>query len=244
MVSTEIIAEIGINHGGDIKLAHELIDLAAKAGAKTIKFQMVNPDLVYFKKDRLYEIFDKARFTKEQWRELKHDVENRFLKFLCTPGDRESVECLEELGVDRYKIASDSAKRIDFVNDILAKKKPVLISTGEMSSVNEILRYISTYNRAPDAVLHCVSKYPVEPEDANLRRISLLKKHEDEYGFITGYSDHTRGYEASLVAVSLGARIIEKHIKKTDDCIDAKVSLFPEDFETMVREINRIDRLL
>lgn len=239
MNHTEIIAEIGINHKGQIDLAHELIDGAFHAGADTVKFQTVNPDLVYQTDDPLYPIFKSVQFTPDQWAELKAHCDRIGVEFLSTPGERESVDLLVRLGVRRIKVASDASTDVDFVNYVLHQNKPVILSTGHMPSAYRVVEYLDTYFRKPEYVLHCVSAYPCPPEMANLKKLQemVLMIHDCK----VGYSDHVPGIMASIMAVTMGASLIEKHIKKDETCIDAPVSVNLTELSEMVKAIREID---
>lgn len=251
MEHIQIISEIGINHGGSMNLAKKLVLASLQAGVDTVKLQTVNPDLVYKKSDPLYSIFKKTQFSKEQWIELKELVESYKMEFLSTPGDRESVDMLDSIGVKRFKIASDSAKDVDFVNYVMSKGKPVILSTGYFKNIGEIISFIHNYQCFPDVILHCVSKYPTPPEMADLYKITELKDYFYTNQFYKkyqnikiGYSDHVQSYIACLTAVNKGAEVIEKHIKLDDKCVDANVSIEPDEFKRMVRLIREMEVLL
>jgi sialic acid synthase SpsE len=239
----EIICEIGINHGGDFRKVKKMINLARISGADTIKFQTVNPDLIYKKSDPLYDIFKKVQFKLSQWRELKKLVEDVGMEFLSTPGDKESVDLLDSLGVKRFKIASDSFADIDFVNYVIDKGKPFLVSTGMAKSIGEISETVSKYSCPPAVVFHCVSKYPPAVDELNLERITQLKS------FLVpdikiGYSDHLPWVESALVGVMKGASVIEKHFKLSANDIDASVSLDLLDFWKMSERIRKLEQIL
>lgn len=234
-----VIAEAGINHGGDIKVAHEMIDVAYAAGADVVKFQTVNPDLVYDKGDELYDIFSKVRLPKKDWIALKDHAEAIGIEFLSTPGEEESVDLLNSIGVEGFKIASDSAKNIDFVSYVMSKNKPVIVSTGHMTTVDEIVEIVNQYPRLPDTILHCVSQYPVSESNAALYKIpQLIEKFKDVR---IGYSDHTTGIATAVSAVMLGAKVIEKHFMLSKKAIDAPVSLMPEELKEMINKIRRLN---
>ena len=247
MNHVEIVADIGINHNGDINLASTLVDACAHAGADVIKFQTVDADRVYKKSDPLHKIFKKNEFTREEWIYLKQRVEHHGKEFLSTPGDMESADFLEKLGVKRFKIASDSAKNIKFVNYILDKNKPVIVSMGMFDNTWDIKELVlDKYKRIPDYILHCVSEYPTPIERAKLMTVEFLSRFFSDSFENTkiGYSDHVVGYDASVAAVATGAMMIEKHIKWNDNCVDAIVSLDPKDFGIMVEKIRNLEKML
>jgi len=243
MDKVEIIAEIGINHGGSINKAHSMINRVAEARVDTVKFQTVNADVVYKKDDPYYKIFKSVELKLEDWISLKEHAEKVGLNFLSTPGDRVSADLLNSIGVKRFKIASDSAKDIDFVNYVLDMGKPVIVSTGMIDSMVDIQMIVHQYKNPPAAILHCISKYPAIASELNLNRIQELRK-----GFSTdiniGYSDHCPLIESAYVAVVKGATIIEKHFKWSDNEIDAAVSLDQDQLMTMVKGIRNLEKIL
>ncbi|MCG3204050.1 MAG: N,N'-diacetyllegionaminic acid synthase [Elusimicrobia bacterium] len=236
-----VIAEAGINHGGDVKVAHEMIDVAKDCGADVVKFQTVNPDLVYAKDDELYGIFDKVKLQRLDWLALKDHAEAVGIEFLSTPGEVESADMLDSIGVEGFKIASDSAKDIDFVAYVMGKKKPVIVSMGQMKDIDEILATIKKYPRPPEIVLHCVSKYPLDPGDAALYKIPQLKEKVKDMGITVGYSDHTEGITTAVSAVMLGAKVLEKHFMLSKKAIDAPVSLMPDELKELVNKIRSLN---
>lgn len=241
---TVIIADIGINHGGDANLAKKLIQACVYAGVDVIKFQTVNADAVYKKDDPLYEIFKKVELSLNDWIDLKNTVVSYGKEFLSTPGDTVSADMLNNIGVERFKIASDSAGNLNFVNYVASFKKPYILSTG-MLRIDEVEAYVNGggYNTLPEYVLHCVSNYPTQDKDAGLSRITQFKNTLKPEVKI-GYSDHVRGYDASLAAVAMGAELIEKHIKFDDSCVDASVSLAPLEFKDMIDKIRKLEEML
>jgi len=246
MVHTSIVADIGINHGGNVKTALNLIDACAWIGVDVVKFQTVNADLVYKKDNPLYAIFKKNELSLNDWILLRNRATELGLEFMSTPGDFDSVDLLDAIGVQRFKIASDSASNATFVNHVFGRGKPVIVSTG-MSTTDEIFKIMTTeYKSQPQYLLHCVSKYPTQTKDANLRRITTFKKKLKllKWNTKVGYSDHVQGHEASLAAVALGAELIEKHIKWNEDCVDAAVSLSPIQFHEMILKIRQLEQML
>ena len=196
----EIIAEIGQNHNGDMELACKLIESAKKNGADVVKFQIFDADSTFGKDNNpWYDYNVQTQLTKEQTKFLfdeccKHDIE-----FLATPFDPERVLWLEELGVKRYKIASRSINDQELINDICKTGKPVIASLG-MWDGNEFPNINTT---AKVSYLYCIAKYPTELVDLNFNSVDFTK--------YDGFSDHTIGITAPVVALSRGANIIEKH---------------------------------
>ena len=248
------IAEIGLNHNGDLKLAEEMIIKAAQAGADAVKFQTFIPEKMIspynsslLKNDREdyrdYEIIDffkKFCFTFNQWKTLKEIADKCGVEFFSAPFDKESVELLEDLNVKLYKIASSELTNMPLLRKTGSAKKSVLLSTG-MSKPEEIEMSIQNLKRAgcPEiTLLHCVSLYPTENNEANLNRIVSLR---DRFKIPVGLSDHTGDYETAIIAAVLGAVVFEKHfiIDKNHDCPDKMVSITADQFKKMIDKVNQ-----
>ena len=248
------IAEIGLNHNGDVKLAEEMIIKAADAGADAVKFQTFIPEkmispynsslLKNGKEDyRDYEIIDffkKFCFTFDQWKRLKKLSDSCGVEFFSAAFDNESVDLLEDLNVRLYKIASSELTNTPLLRKIGSMKKPVLLSTG-MSKYEEIEMSIQNLKgcSVPEIVLlHCVSLYPTEKNEANLNRIVSLK---DRFKMPVGLSDHTGDYETAIIAAALGSVVFEKHfiIDNNHDCPDKVVSITADQFKEMIDKVHQ-----
>lgn len=246
-----IIAEIGNNHEGSYALAEEMIGLAAAAGAGAVKFQTFKTEYYVSKKD-------KDRFKRLKSFELSHaDFENLSrvakelgLLFISTPFDLESAEYLSSI-VDAYKISSGDNNFYPLIEKVAKKKKPIIMSTGlaDLDQIKKSQLFIYKVRQENElrnelAILHCVSSYPVLPEHANLKAIKTL---QTELDCTIGYSDHTIGVDASLIAVALGARIIEKHFtidKNYSDFRDHQLSADPEEFRQLVNKVKTASMMM
>ena len=239
------IAEIGINHGGDIKIAKQLINSAVNAGADAVKFQTYITEKRVSSDSPIFTILKNCELPFEAFKELKEYSDAKGVIFFSTPFDEESVDYLESINVELYKIAS-----FDIVNNILLKKiaatgKPVILSVG-MSTIEEIKNAVDVLKASTKkiALLHCISAYPTVEEDANLAAVHTLMHHFPDC--VIGQSDHTTGIQVPLYAVAAGAQILEKHYKVTVDmdCIDAAVSISEKQFSEMVSETRRLEKIL
>ncbi len=259
---TLIIAEAGVNHNGDITMAKQLIDAAADAGADYVKFQsfkaesLVSPkaELAEYQKTNTknselsqFEMLKKLELTEENHLELKKYSELKGIHFLSTAFDEYYVTFLNDLGIDFFKIPSGEITNLPYLELIAATQKPIIMSTG-MADMQEIKEAIEVfiklgYNQKDIAILHCNTQYPTLPEDVNLNAMLTIQK---EYGVCIGYSDHTLGIEASLAAVSLGAKVIEKHftLNKNLSGPDHAASLEPNELNQMVKSIRLIEKML
>lgn len=247
-----IVAEMSANHNQDLNKALKIIRAAKEAGADAIKLQTYTPDTItmdcdnkYFRLGNhplwggtLYGLYKKA-YTPWEWHKpLKKEADKLGIAFFSTPFDETAVDFLEDLGVGIYKIASFELTDLPLLKRVAQTRKPTVLSTG-MATLPEIKQAVSVLkkNGTKDiAILKCVSAYPAPATEMNLRTISYLKK-------ITrvpiGLSDHSIGTTVAVVAVALGANLIEKHLilSKTDKTPDAAFSITPEEFRKMVDDI-------
>lgn len=239
-----VIAEIGINHGGDINLAKKLIYSAARAGADAVKFQTYLTEKRVPKDSSIFNILKKCELPFDAFKELKEHADQYDIDFFSTPFDVDSVDYLESIGCDLYKIASFDVVNHDLLSRIASTKKPVIMSVG-MSAMSEIEQAYEILRSKTDkiAILHCISAYPTDEKDANLAAIYTLK---EKFDCIIGQSDHTQDIVVPLYAVAAGAQIIEKHYMISNDmnCIDAPVSITEKQMEKMIQEIRRLEHIL
>lgn len=242
---TYVIAEIGINHGGDADAARLLIDSAARTGCDAVKFQTYLTEQRAPKGNQaVFDILKKHELPLEAFEGLKNHAEERGVTFFSTPFDAESVACLEAIGCPLYKIASFDTVNKALLRSVAATGRPVIMSVG-MSSLEEIAtaRNLLLEGTRNVLLLHCISAYPLEENKAELAAMGEL---QSAFGGVVGYSDHTPGIQVPLYAVAAGAQVIEKHYKIDADmeCIDAPVSITEADMKTMVAEIRRIEAVL
>ena len=254
-----LIAEIGVNHNGDMNLARKMIDEAIKSGADAVKFQTFKaktlvtkgtPKVKYQQEttkisESHYEMIEKLELKESQHYDLKDYCEKCGIDFISTPYDIESVNFLETLGVEQYKIASADLVDLELLKVIALTNKPVILSLG-MSSLGEIedaLKVFSNYEKGDLLLLHCVSNYPCSDQSLNLRVIEKLKRIFD---FEVGFSDHSIGYQAAVISVSLGAKVIEKHftIDKKLAGPDHKASSTPKEFHDLKEAVRRAEVML
>lgn len=252
-----IIAEIGVNHNGDLNLAFQLIDAAKRAGADAVKFQTFKADLLASKsapkakyqennkQESQYEMLKKLELSKEDFFEIKKYCDDLRINFFSTPFDLQSVDLLKEIGVEIYKIGSADLTNYLLLEKVVATGKKIILSTGasNMEEVETAVEFIKSRKFDVDlSLLHCVSSYPTKEEDLNLMCIKIL----NTLGYPVGFSDHTSGITASMLAISLGASIIEKHITLDNkmEGPDHSSSMNPENFEKFVRELRNTEIIL
>jgi len=244
-----IIAEIGNNHNGDVELAKKLVDLAIDAGADCVKFQMRNIESLYKNSGKsddksadlgaqyTLDLLSRFQLTNDELIEVFDYCRSKGIISLCTPWDLHSLEVLEDYGMDAYKVSSADLTNTELLEALAATGKPLICSTG-MSTESEIKYAVNLLHThaVQYVLLHCNSTYPTPDRDVNLRYLSRLC--EIAVGPV-GYSGHERGYLAPILAVSLGASVVEKHftIDKEMEGNDHKVSLLPEEFSEMVKQI-------
>jgi sialic acid synthase SpsE/endonuclease IV len=251
-----IIAEIGNNHNGNIKLAYELIDSAVYSGANCVKFQMRNLSNLYVKKINQFNSDEDlgSQYTLDILSRFQLSVEEMFRLFdysklkgaipLCTPWDKESLYQLKEYGMPAYKVASADLTNHDFIEEIAGTGKPMICSTG-MSTESEIIETVKLLNKlkVEFILLHCNSTYPAPFKDIHLNYLDRLKSLSK--GFV-GYSGHERGMAIVFAAIAKGAKVIEKHftLDKNMEGNDHRVSLLPNEFKLMVQGIREIEEAM
>ena len=240
---TFVIAEIGINHGGDLNLAKKLIKSASRTGADAVKFQTYITEKRVSKDSPIFEVLKKCEFNFSDFIELQAYSKSLNINFFSTPFDNESVDFLNSINCDIYKIASFDIVNKQLLQKVASLKKPVIISTG-MSNLEEISTAFNILTKKTDkiALLHCISSYPTEEVDSNLLAISNLKK---SFNCVIGHSDHTNDIKVPLLAVAAGAQIIEKHFKIDDcmDCVDSQVSITESKLKELVSSIRNIENI-
>lgn len=261
MKKTIIIAEAGVNHNGNYEMALKMIDEAKAAGADYVKFQTAKPELV------ISTFAPKAEYQKEttgngesqlemckaihlpltDYKPLKEYCDKVGIGFMSTPFDLVSIDVLEPLDMDYYKIPSGEITNLPYLRAIAAKGRKVIISTGmsELPEIEEALQVLENggLKRSDIIVLHCNTEYPTPMRDVNLRAMLDIR---DRLGVAVGYSDHTNGIEVPIAAVALGAEVIEKHftLDKTLPGPDHKASLEPQELKAMVDAIRNIESAL
>ena len=257
---TYIIAEVGVNHNGSLDLALKLVDIAAKSGANAVKFQTFKSEKLssknakkaeYQKKnlntnnDSQLDMLKKIELSYHDFRLVFNRCKEKNIDFISTPFDLESVDFLEELGVDIYKIGSGDLTNYLLLKKVAEKGKKIILSTGmgSMEEVTNSVNFIKKNGCTDIVVLHCVSCYPTMHEDLNLKCIKTMK---EKLNLEIGFSDHTEDYKASIYSVLLGAKYIEKHftIDKNMKGPDHKASLNPNELIEFVSLIKECDIIM
>ena len=245
-----VIAEAGINHNGDVKLAAELVDAAADAGADAVKFQTHFPEhemlrggaTAAYVGESLFDLLTRTALSQDAHVELRDRSAKRGIMFLSTPFSREAADFLETLGVPAFKTGSGELTHVPLQQHIARKGKPMIISTG-MSTPEEIDRTVSAVRAigTPFALMHCTSTYPTPYEHVQLDGIESLRKR---HGVPVGLSDHTLGSFMAFGAVALGANLFEKHftISRSLPGPDQQGSMEPGELAEVVRGIRAIEQ--
>lgn len=238
-----VLAEIGINHGGEVGLARRMIRAAAEAGADGVKFQtfraaeLVNPE----KAPDQYEIFSKCELDGDAHIELRDFARANGVAFVSTPFSERDADMLAEIGVPAIKIASGDLTNHPLLAHVGSLNLPVVLSTG-MSFLEEVraAREMLLSAGCPSlAILHCVSRYPTAPFELNLRAIPTMLA---EFSEVIGFSDHTQGIWAAPAAVALGARFVEKHftLDRTLPGPDHALSAEPDELSALIRAVRSV----
>lgn len=238
---TYIVAEIGINHGGDLGLAKKLIDSASTTGCDAVKFQTYITEKRVPQESSIFDILKKCELPLSSFGELKEHASQCNLDFFSTPFDEESLTYLQKIECNIYKVASFDVPNHKFLSSIAQTEKPVILSVG-MANIDEIRSAYQILRNGTEkiALLHCISAYPTKERDANLAAIYEL---QEKFDCVIGQSDHTNNIQVPLYAVAAGAQIIEKHYKIDEnmDYIDGPVSITQKQMTEMVQEIRRIE---
>ncbi len=247
-----VIAEAGSNHEGDINVALEMVREAKKANAHAIKFQAFTRELLFADDeyckalnlpDNALDTVHAITFKREWYPIIMEECKKNKIIFLSTPFSVEAVDDMETYDIEMYKIASCDINNIPLLKRIATTKKSVILSTG-LATNKEIKEALKILKNNEVALLHCCVEYPAPFEDINLNRISVL--HQLFKKQIIGYSDHTIGSDAAIVAVSKGAKIIEKHFTMTPEKQEGDhiISLDSENLKKIIESINNTISML
>lgn len=250
-----VIAEAGVNHNGDLDSAKELVNAAKEAGADAVKFQTFKTEKLvtqtalkapYQKQntkpnESQYKMLRRLELSEKAHRILMEHCKKRNILFLSSPFDEESADLLDRLGVPAFKIGSGEVSNLPFLSYVARRGKPVILSTG-MSYLKEVGKAVQTIRKAGCtqlALLHCVSNYPADPADANLRALHTLAK---EFKTPVGFSDHTPGVTVALAAAAMGACILEKHLTLDRKLLgpDHEASLLPNELKQLIAGVRVI----
>lgn len=251
-----VIAEAGVNHGGDIEKAYKLIDIAVEAGADAVKFQAFRTEYLILEdvgkaeyqtqtttaSESQFEMLQKLELRFEQYQLVQSYCQKKGITFLITPFDEQSLEDLENIGVSAYKIASTDTTNLPFLKKVAQTGKPLILSTG-MCDMEEVVQAVSYVAQFTDKLilLQCTANYPIQDEEAHLNVIPVYRK---KFDCLVGYSDHSVGIGAAPFAIPLGAVVLEKHftISKEDDGPDHRASLDPTELKEFVQLVRRAEK--
>lgn len=253
-----IIAEAGVNHNGDLKLAKKLIDVAVDAGADVVKFQTFKAESLVTSQAKMadyqiqnthenqsqLEMLKKLELSEKDFVELQFYCKQKGIAFLSTGFDLESLEFLKTLNMGLWKVPSGEITNLPYLNFIGLQKDRVILSTGMcyLAEVEDAIKAL-VHQGLPKSmitVLHCTTEYPAPLADVNLAAMAAMK---EKLGVDIGYSDHTQGIEVSVAAVALGATVIEKHftLDKNMPGPDHQASLEPHELKSLVRSIRNVE---
>tara|TARA_B100000287_G_scaffold336839_1_gene322583 strand:+ start:1732 stop:3642 length:1911 start_codon:yes stop_codon:yes gene_type:complete len=248
-----VIAEIGVNHNGNLKKAFKLIDHAKNIGADCVKFQYRCLKETYSKEalkitsadlgtQYTLNLLSKFNLSFSDMKRIKAYCTKRNIMFLCTAWDKKSADQLSQLNIPAYKVASADLTNHDLIEHLCKKSKPLIISTGmsTQEDIDDTVKLINKFRKVDYCLLHCNSTYPAPFKDINLSYIKKLLK----YGKLVGYSGHERGIGVTLASIGFGARIIERHITldKNMEGPDHAASLDIQEFKSLIIGIRQVEK--
>lgn len=257
-MSVFIIAEAGVNHNGSLELAKKLVDITVEAGADAVKFQTFKAENLVSREakkakyqvkntgsdESQYEMLKRLELGFDEFVELKRYCDEKGIMFLSTPFDFESIEFLDKLGLEVFKVPSGEITNYPYLREIAKLKKRIILSTG-MANLCEIEQAIDVIEkfgtkRENITILHANTEYPTPMEDVNLKAMLTIK---EAFKVDVGYSDHTLGIEVPIAAVAMGAKVIEKHftLDRNMEGPDHRASLNPDELKAMVKAIRNIE---
>lgn len=255
-MSVYIIAEAGVNHNGNIHTALQMIDAAKACGCDCVKFQTFKTEALVTKtakkaayqventrnQDSQYNMLKNLELSYDDFAILKEHCDKVEIDFMSTPFDRESVDMLERLGVQAYKLSSGDITNKPLLEYVADKHKPVILSTGmcTMEEVKDAVEWIEAKKNHQITLLHCTSNYPTPYDEVNMKAMLTLK---DSFPYAIGYSDHTKGIIMPIMSVAMGATVLEKHftLDKQMDGPDHKASLDVQELEDMVAAVRNVE---
>lgn len=242
---TFLVAEIGINHNGQKNIAKKLISKAKSAGADAVKFQTFKASDLAIPTSKYFPIFSKVEFNESDFAELSDHAKKEEIIFFSTPSSNDAVNFLNKINVPAFKISSGDLTNIPLIEYVASKNKPVILSTGmgTMEEITYAVKSIIKKGNKKIIILHSVSGYPTPIVEANLNVINTLKH---QFPFPIGFSDNGKETDVAVVAVALGAKLIEKHftLNKKMKGPDHKISADPTDFSNMVKKIRQVENML
>jgi sialic acid synthase SpsE len=239
---TYFVAEAGLNHNGDLNIAKHLIDEAFNCGADAIKFQTYKTSEFLTKNSEYLDFFENVELSYEEFKELNDYSKNIGITFFSAPFDINSAEFLIKLGVPCFKIASSDLTNHPLIQRVAKTKTPLIISTG-LSTMKEVENAVNTcMNEGNNKIilLHCIANYPTLPNEVNLSSMKTIKK---KFNLPVGFSDNGDSNLVDLVAVSMGANIIEKHftLDKNFEGPDHSFSIEPKNLKMLIQQIRQIE---
>lgn len=259
MKRTFIIAEAGVNHNGSVSIAKQLIDAAAYAGVDCVKFQTFKAENIVTKyaqkanyqqrnmdngSDSQYAMLKKLELSYDAHLELMQHCKIKGIQFLSTAFDLDSIQFLESLNLEFWKIPSGEITNYPYLRQIAKSGKKIILSTGmaTLTEISDAIAVLEKFGTSKDKItlLHCTTEYPAPKDEINLRAMGTLQEH---FGLPVGYSDHTKGIEIPVAAVAMGACVIEKHftLDRNMEGPDHKASIVPDELAQMVQYIRNVE---
>ena len=240
-----VIAEIGINHEGDVEVCAEMIDSAAEIGVDAVKLQTIDAGSNYEVSTDSYKIFKSSELTRKETADMFNLAHSNGLDIFTTAGDTTTIEWVDQLNPSCWKISSGLLNHIPIIRHLASLQRPLLMSTG-LANIDDIDLAVETIKSTGNdniSIFQCTSLYPAPINSLNLSTIRWLKKR---YGYDVGFSDHSLGSDAAFLSVAAGATLIEKHFSLDPgrSGFDHGISLDPKGFKEMILRIRMAEEMM
>ena len=240
-----IIAEIGVNHEGQINDCLKMIKKAREAGADAVKLQTIDPESNYVPKSESFKIFNKGKLTKDETKKAFRFAKKSGIKIFTTCGDIKTAKWVDKLNPSAWKVSSGLLNHIPLISYLSKFKRTMIVSTGiaKLKEIENAIRTIKSKGNKKIVILQCTSNYPVKEENINLDKIKLYR---DKFKCEVGFSDHSIGSDAAFLSVAAGSSYLEKHftLDKKRKGFDHKISMEPKEFKDMVNRIRLAEKIM
>lgn len=240
-----VIAEIGVNHEGDVKTCAEMIRAAARSGADAIKLQTIDADENYVEGTESHTLFKKCELTRDETARMFDLSRKLGMEPFTTSADFKTIDWVDELAPAAHKVSSGLLTSLPIIKYLCEKRRTILMSTGlaNIQEIDDVVKLVRSFEGLAFGIFQCTSKYPTPPNEVNL---SALRSLETRYNVPVGFSDHSMGIEASVLSVAAGAVMIERHfsLDRNRKSFDHHISLVPNEMADLVKRVREAEEFL